>query len=111
MLKAMNGSHLVREARRRAGLSQAELAARAGTTQSAIARLESGSSAPSLERISELVRWCGFDVEVRLVPIDDHDWSMVEANLDRTPDERVRNNVNAANFVLAARRAVADARG
>lgn len=62
----MDGNELVRAARQRAGLTQAELAARVGTTQSAIARLERGTTSLTLERASRLVRACGFDLEVRL---------------------------------------------
>jgi len=51
----MRGNHLVREARRRASLTQTELARRAGTTQSVIARVEAGTTQPSLEYISG---WC-----------------------------------------------------
>lgn len=46
--------HLAREligARVRAGLTQAELAHRMGTTQSAIARLESGTRMPSVNTL------------------------------------------------------------
>lgn len=68
----MDGSQLVREARRRAGLTQAELATRVGTTQSAIARLERGSTSLTLERASRLVRACGFDLQVR---IEGGEWS------------------------------------
>jgi transcriptional regulator with XRE-family HTH domain len=65
----MDGSPLVREARRRAGLSQAELAARAGTTQSAIARLERGRASASFRRVSELVEACGLELRVHLAPL------------------------------------------
>jgi transcriptional regulator with XRE-family HTH domain len=107
----MNGSHLIKEARRRAGLSQRQLAERVGTTQSAVARVESGDTAPSLERISSLVRACGFDLELHLRDVDDHDWSMVVRNLELSPDERLRNTINAANFSLATREAMAVACG
>jgi transcriptional regulator with XRE-family HTH domain len=68
MLEEMDGAALVREARRRAGLSQAELAARAGTTQSAIARLERGRAAPSFRRVADLVSACGLELRVHLAP-------------------------------------------
>ena len=49
----MLSHHLIREARRRARLTQSELAMRAGTTQSAVARWEAGRSLPSLEKLQE----------------------------------------------------------
>jgi transcriptional regulator with XRE-family HTH domain len=63
----MDGASLVREARRRTGLSQSELAARTGTTQSAIARLERGRSSPSFRRVTQLIEACGLELRVRLV--------------------------------------------
>src|SRR3954470_8646086 len=44
----------LQDARLRAGLTQAELAARTGTTQSAIARLEGGAVTPTLETLCRL---------------------------------------------------------
>ncbi|MEE6140671.1 helix-turn-helix transcriptional regulator [Mycobacterium sp. 050128] len=67
------GGDLIREARRRARLTQAELAARAGTAQPAVARWESGSTAVSLDDVLRLVRLCGLDLELHLVDRDDSD--------------------------------------
>lgn len=53
-------------ARQRAGLSQAELAARMGTSQSAIARLESGQTLPSTKTLLRFAQATGSKVEVRL---------------------------------------------
>ena len=69
----MIGGELVREARKRAALTQGELAERAGTTQSAVARLESGRTSPSLEQVQRLMRLCGYDLLVELAPYDDSD--------------------------------------
>ena len=85
----MVGGELVREARRRAGLTQKELAERAGTTQSAIARLESGRSSPSLEQVERLMRLSGFQLIVELAPYDDSDIVQAEARLQLSPDERL----------------------
>jgi ribosome-binding protein aMBF1 (putative translation factor) len=54
-------------ARARAGLSQAELAARMGTTQSTIARLESGRSLPSMRTLSRYADATGSKAVVHLV--------------------------------------------
>src|SRR6266540_1190453 len=51
-------------ARLAVGLTQAELAARVGTTQSAIARLESGSVAPTIETLSRLADMLGLRFEI-----------------------------------------------
>ena len=56
------------EARVRAGLSQAELAQRMGTTQSAIARLESGKAPPSMRTIARIAAATGSRAVVRLEP-------------------------------------------
>jgi len=85
----MRGNHLVREARKRAGLTQTELAERVGTTQSAIARLERGHGHPTMQRISELVEACGLELQVRLVAADVDDWEMVESHLRLAPAERL----------------------
>jgi predicted transcriptional regulator len=58
-------SELIR-ARMRAGLSQAELAARMGTSQSAIARLESGQTLPSTKTLLRFAEATRSKVELRL---------------------------------------------
>ena len=56
-------------ARKAAGLTQADIARRIGTTQSAIARLESGSGKhlPSLATLHKYAGAVGCRVEIRLV--------------------------------------------
>lgn len=93
----MVGGELVREARKRAALTQAQLAERAGTTQSAIARLESGRTSPSLEQVERLLRLCGFQLIVELAPYDDSDIVQAEAQLRRTPQDRARRLATTVN--------------
>ena len=107
----MRGNHLVREARKRAALTQAELAKRTGTTQSVISRLERGATAPSMQSISELVRACGFELQVRMVPHDDQDWSLVQQNLRLSPTQRVRQGARTVDFIETAREALRRSRG
>ena len=60
---------LVREllaARKRAGLTQAEVARRMRTTQSAVARMESGRRTPSLESLRRYATATGTRAVVRL---------------------------------------------
>ncbi|EPY00478.1 helix-turn-helix domain-containing protein [Magnetospirillum fulvum] len=54
------------QARERAGLSQAEVAQRMGTTQSVVARLESGRSLPSTKTLLRFAQATGSKVQVRL---------------------------------------------
>lgn len=55
---------LVHRLRSDAGLTQAELAERMGTTQSAIARMEGGGSRPTLETLEKLAAAVGADLVV-----------------------------------------------
>ena len=59
----------VLKARAASGVTQAELAARVGTTQSAIARLESGTPkhSPSIVTLQRYARAIGYRVEIKLV--------------------------------------------
>jgi len=57
------------KARQRAGLTQAELAKRIKTTQSVIARLESGRSLPSGRTLQRYARATGSRLAIRFEPI------------------------------------------
>lgn len=67
---AMKSASLVREARLRAGLSQEALAERSGVNRVQLNRYEAGAVAPSLDTLIALVRACGFDLTLELVPLD-----------------------------------------
>jgi len=54
-------------ARARAGLTQAQLARKMRTTQSAIARLESGKRMPSIETLQSYAKATGCAVQIKLV--------------------------------------------
>ncbi|MEE4360263.1 MAG: helix-turn-helix transcriptional regulator [Pseudomonadales bacterium] len=56
----------VSRARRRAHLSQREMATRAGVTQAAVSRLESGDRLPRLETLLALAEASGHVLEIRL---------------------------------------------
>lgn len=99
------GGDLIREARRRAGLTQAELASRAATTQSAIARWESGRTAVSLDDVRRLVRLCGFDLELMLVPRDDSDIAQAARLATLTGQERMDRHARVSRQLAALREA------
>jgi transcriptional regulator with XRE-family HTH domain len=106
---ATHGNDLVREARKRAGLTQRALAELGGTTQSAIARLESGRTRPAFDDVLRLVRLCGFDVEVRLVERESAEWMQAQELLKRSPSERLDLALKVTRQVEELRRAARSA--
>jgi predicted nucleotidyltransferase/DNA-binding XRE family transcriptional regulator len=61
----MNVAVTLRQARTRAGLSQAELAKKAGTSQPALARYETGVALPTIPTLERLLSGCGQRLELR----------------------------------------------
>ena len=61
----MNGAAVLTRARKRAGLTQAELARRAGTSQPVISAYEHGRRDPSIETLRRLVRAAGCRARAR----------------------------------------------
>jgi transcriptional regulator with XRE-family HTH domain len=59
---------LLIEARTRSHLTQAELAERMGTSQSTIARLESGKAKPTLSTLRKLAQATGTQLKITLEP-------------------------------------------
>jgi transcriptional regulator with XRE-family HTH domain len=59
---------LIRGARRGAGITQLELAGRAGTAQPAVAAYESGGKTPNLATLERLLGACDYDMEVLARP-------------------------------------------
>ncbi|MEJ0074333.1 MAG: helix-turn-helix transcriptional regulator [Alphaproteobacteria bacterium] len=59
----------VAKARKRAGLSQAELARRMKTTQSTIARLESGRGLPSTRTLGRFAKATGHRLKISFEPV------------------------------------------
>ena len=55
-------------ARARAGMSQAEVAERMGTTQSVVARLESGRRLPSMRTVERFAQAVGGHLVLRIEP-------------------------------------------
>ena len=93
----MISGDLLVEARRRAGISQAELGRRAGVAPSLIGRYERYEVIPSLERLRALAGACGFELSFRLAnrEANGHDAVLIERELRRTPAERLRGGLAA----------------
>jgi transcriptional regulator with XRE-family HTH domain len=96
----MISGDLIREARRRAGLTQRQLAERAGKAPSVIGRWERGEVKPPLETVVELIRACGLDLGFGIYESDDgHDLALIQRELRRTPAERSRHLATAVRRV------------
>ncbi len=57
-------SSMIIKLRSEAKLSQSELAVKIGTTQSAVARMESGKILPKLDSLSKIAKACGKKIEI-----------------------------------------------
>jgi transcriptional regulator with XRE-family HTH domain len=84
---------IIREARLRAGLTQAELAERTGRERSVIARWEQGAVAPSVETVLALVEACGFDLPLELVPSESVDDERLRRNLLLSPERHLQRSL------------------
>lgn len=101
---------MVREARRRAGLTQRNLAGLVGVSQPTVARIESGATQPTVELVDRLIRACGLELRVELAEQDDADWSVASANLRLDPEARVHQHQAALRFARAGQTAMNDVR-
>jgi transcriptional regulator with XRE-family HTH domain len=97
----MVSGDLLLEARRRAGISQAELARRVGIPRSAIGRWERGEVLPSLERLRELIRACGLELTFGLANADleDHDLTLIRQSLAVRVEERADRAIRATRRI------------
>jgi transcriptional regulator with XRE-family HTH domain len=96
----------LRDARRRHGVSQAQLAKRAGTTQSVISRIERGGVSPSVETLSSLLRLMGEDLELGARERDTGiDRTLIRERLRLSPAERVAYGLEFADLVARNRAA------
>jgi transcriptional regulator with XRE-family HTH domain len=101
----VTSGEILRDARKRHGLSQEQLAARARTSQAAISRIERGLVSPTVETLSGLLDLMGEELDLVARPIDyGHDRTLLRQNLQRTPAERIDHNVDLANLVRRVQR-------
>lgn len=98
----MEVASLLRDTRIRAGLSQRELAERAGTSQPAIARYESGAVEPSLSTLSRLITACGYQLRLETDAIAEDDLRRLRAAMDQPPAARVEANRRATRLAAQA---------
>lgn len=97
----MDPGKLLRDARKRHGVSQQSLARRAGTTQSAISRIERGGVSPTVETLSALLHLVGEDLVLAAKPTDSGiDRSLIRERLGLTPSERLDYGIAMANQII-----------
>ena len=102
-----NPADLLRQARSRAGLSQRALAKRAGTAQSAIARIERGQTSPTWSTLVRLLKAANYEVVAQAEPsvvVGSHMLAEVPGILRMTPEDRLAEIKNVEQFLQSAHR-------
>jgi transcriptional regulator with XRE-family HTH domain len=106
MQKTVGAAELLSVARVRSGMSQRELARKALTAQSVVARIELGETSPSWVTLQRLLKAAGFGFSVVLkrTTVDPALLDDVPRILRLTPEERLREVAQVSRFISAARR-------
>jgi len=102
-----NAATLLRQARTRSGLSQRALAARAGTAQSAVARIERGQTSPTWSTLERLLKAANYDVVAHAEPsvvVGSHMLEDVARILAMTAEQRMQEIKNVSRFLHDVRR-------
>ena len=100
----MQAGTILREARRRAGLTQRELAHRAGVPQPAVSRIERSHVSPRLETLDVLLRACGVALDLVERPGLGVDRTLIRERLALSSIERARSTATEWNRTVWARR-------
>jgi transcriptional regulator with XRE-family HTH domain len=80
---------LLKTARFDLGISQRELADRAGVAQSTIARIESGRTDTGLENLYRILAAIGLEPQIQLEQLDDHDRVLEEREARLSDEDRM----------------------
>jgi transcriptional regulator with XRE-family HTH domain len=92
----MDVGRLLRSARRRAGLSQRELAAAASVPQATVGRIEAGLVSPRAETLAHLLRATGHELTTERRLGEGIDRSLIRDRMRLTPSERMALAVQEA---------------
>lgn len=95
----MDAGALLRQRRLAHGLSQRQLALRAGTRQATISRIENGHEIPTVDRLGQLLTALGERLELRAIPLDP-ERSLTDVRADRSKDmtSRLEDGLALAAF-------------
>jgi transcriptional regulator with XRE-family HTH domain len=109
MLHTMLIGSQLRRAREEAGLSQAALARRSGTSQAAISRIERGLEEPTLRRVEQIAASLGLRPRIEFDPLAEPDAEprRLAEQARKTPQERFEEGLSWDRFMArldAARR-------
>ena len=85
----LEAARLLRHARKRAGLTQRALAAKAGVAQSVVGRIESSAVDPTVTTLSKLLRACETTLEALPGSGEGIDVSLMRDLLKRSPAGRL----------------------
>ncbi|MDQ6746689.1 MAG: helix-turn-helix domain-containing protein [Candidatus Dormibacteraeota bacterium] len=119
----MTGAYadLLRDARRRAGISQRELARRAGTSQAVISAYENALREPGVTQLQKVISAAGFDLRLTLaatprplrtgglpwqLPDEADDDDRILENLRLSPVQRLRKMGRLRSFTSKYRGAL-----
>ncbi len=94
---------MLRSARRRARLTQRQLATVAGVPQATIGRIEAGLVSPRVNTLVRLLHATGHEVSVERRLGDGVDRSLIRERLRLTPEERIRLAVEEARAMPTIR--------
>ena len=101
-----DASKLLQAARERGGLTQRQLAKKARTAQSVVARIELGETSPSWSTLARLLKAAGFSLVtgLRRIGVDPQLLDDVPRILALSPEQRLREVAQVSRFLSAARR-------
>lgn len=96
----LEAGSILRDARRRRGLTQTQLARRSATTQSYIGRVERGEVDPSLATLQRLLHAMGYQITAAVEPLRHGNASTADlrADFERSAGERIAEAIALSEF-------------
>jgi transcriptional regulator with XRE-family HTH domain len=106
-MASAEAAKLLKAARLQAGMTQRELARKARTAQSVVARIELNETSPSWTTLTRILAAAGFRVSpelVRIPKLDRSELDDIPRILRLTPEQRLLEVARVSRFIAAARR-------